>query len=201
LGLADNLLDEYIGHMTTSKQGAPGRLRLVQEFVNTVDLEGGTDAIADPGTLAAWLADRDLLDPGVRLSDADLRRAVEVREGLRTLMRANAGHDVTSPAVESLNVAGRNARLVVRFTEDGWARLEPDAAGVESALGRLFGIVVESMSDGSWARLKACARDECRWAFYDHSKNRSGRWCVMEVCGNKEKARAYRQRHSPAAAG
>ncbi|MGH2778535.1 MAG: CGNR zinc finger domain-containing protein, partial [Actinomycetota bacterium] len=32
-------------------------------------------------------------------------------------------------------------------------------------------------------------------AFYDHSKNRSGKWCTMRVCGNRAKTRAYRERH------
>jgi predicted RNA-binding Zn ribbon-like protein len=184
--------------MTTSKAAAPGALATVQEFVNTIDLEGGADSLDSPDSLATWLVEGGLLDPGDRLGEADLRRALEVREGLRTLLQANAGHVVAPGVAESLNAAARNARLVVRFSEDGSASLEPDAAGVEAALGRLLGIVVGSMRDGSWARLKVCARDECRWAFYDHSKNRSGRWCVMEVCGNKEKARTYRRRHAHA---
>ena len=33
------------------------------------------------------------------------------------------------------------------------------------------------------------------WAFYDRSKNRSGRWCSMDSCGNVEKARAFRERN------
>ena len=170
--------------MTTSKAAAPGALATVQEFVNTIDLEGGADSLDSPDSLATWLVEGGLLDPGDRLGEADLRRALEVREGLRTLLQANAGHVVAPGVAESLNAAARNARLVVRFSE--------------AALGRLLGIVVGSMRDGSWARLKVCARDECRWAFYDHSKNRSGRWCVMEVCGNKEKARTYRRRHAHA---
>ena len=51
-----------------------------------------------------------------------------------------------------------------------------------------------AQADGTWHRLKACADDGCRWAFYDHSKNRRGRWCSMAVCGNQHKARAYRER-------
>ncbi len=48
------------------------------------------------------------------------------------------------------------------------------------------------MVDGTWSRLKACR--QCEWAFYDWSKNRSGRWCAMSVCGNRTKVRAYRAR-------
>ena len=48
------------------------------------------------------------------------------------------------------------------------------------------------MADGTWRRLKACREDTCQWAFYDRSKNRSGTWCSMAVCGNRAKARAYR---------
>jgi putative transposase len=54
--------------------------------------------------------------------------------------------------------------------------------------------------EGTWERLKACPRHDCFWAFYDHSKNRSGRWCRMEDCGNIEKARAFRERRRTAPA-
>jgi predicted RNA-binding Zn ribbon-like protein len=50
------------------------------------------------------------------------------------------------------------------------------------------------VESGGWERLKACPREECEWAFYDRSKNSSGRWCSMESCGNIEKARAFRER-------
>jgi predicted RNA-binding Zn ribbon-like protein len=82
----------------------------------------------------------------------------------------------------------------MRFDDSGVATLEPAAAGVDGALGRLLAIVAAAQADGSWERLKACPWDTCRWAFYDHSKNRSGRWCSMEVCGNRAKVAAYRKR-------
>jgi len=52
------------------------------------------------------------------------------------------------------------------------------------------------MVDGSWQRLKACRSDTCRWAFVDHARNRSRQWCSMSVCGNREKARVFRERHA-----
>ena len=47
-----------------------------------------------------------------------------------------------------------------------------------------------------WKRLKTCRDEHCRVAFYDKSRNRSRAWCSMEVCGNREKARSFRQRHA-----
>jgi len=55
-------------------------------------------------------------------------------------------------------------------------------------------VAYTSMADESWNRLKACRLDDCQWAFYDQSKNRSRTWCSMKVCGNRAKARAYRER-------
>jgi predicted RNA-binding Zn ribbon-like protein len=50
------------------------------------------------------------------------------------------------------------------------------------------------MGDGTWRRLKACSAETCQWAFYDGSRNRSGVWCTMQTCGNRAKARSFRQR-------
>ncbi len=175
---------------------APGELGLVQQFVNTVDIESGQDEVDDPERLAAWLAGHGLLDAGERLGPADLERAIEVREALRALLLANGGHEADPRAVDVLNRASRTARLVVRFDAGGRARLEPDPVGVERALGRLLAAVHDATVDGTWPRLKACSNQACQWAYYDHSKNRSGRWCTMQACGNAAKARAYRRRHA-----
>jgi predicted RNA-binding Zn ribbon-like protein len=51
------------------------------------------------------------------------------------------------------------------------------------------------MAGESWERLKACRAEDCRWAFLDDAKNHSRAWCSMKVCGNRAKARAYRERH------
>jgi predicted RNA-binding Zn ribbon-like protein len=49
--------------------------------------------------------------------------------------------------------------------------------------------------------LKACRNADCHWIFYDATKNRSGAWCEMGLCGNRAKARSYRERHRPGVAG
>jgi len=182
-----------------SRQPAPGALALVQRFVNTLDIEGHREELGDPEGLRAWLAANGLLEGDQRLGLADLQRAVEVREALRALLLANAGMDLDPGAVEALNRSARNARLVVCFDATGRSSLEPDSAGIERALARLLTIVHGAMGDGTWVRLKACRNDVCRWAFYDHSKNRSGRWCTMDDCGNALKARAYRRRRAAGA--
>ena len=64
------------------------------------------------------------------------------------------------------------------------------------ALARILGLTYTAMADDTWPRLKACRKHSCQWAFYDQSKNRSRTWCSMKVCGNRTKARAYRERRA-----
>jgi predicted RNA-binding Zn ribbon-like protein len=176
-------------------KAAPGELNHVRRFVNTRDLERLTDEIAEPGALRDWLAERDLIEPNATLTAADVTAAHSVREALRKLLLANNGDPVDPAAVETLNAAAKRAELEVRFAPGGEAELTPVRAGVDGAIGRLLAIVSRAMADGTWPRLKACALHEtCEWAFFDWSKNRSGTWCDMAVCGNRTKARAYRQR-------
>lgn len=110
-------------------------------------------------------------------------------------MAANAGHESDERATPLLNRAAANARLVLSFEEDGRADLIADSTGVDRVAGVVLAIVFETMVAGTWERLKACLNDECSWAFYDHSRNRSGKWCTMAVCGNRMKVRSYRERH------
>jgi predicted RNA-binding Zn ribbon-like protein len=178
------------------REAAPEPLALVQAFANTVAEEGHFrwEAIGDPDSLRSWLSGRGLLADGERVGEADVARAKEARKALRSLLAANNGREADAAAIRALNLATERARLTVRFGADGRATLEPGAGGVDGALGRVLAAVHASMEEGIWGRLKSCANATCGWAFYDRSKNRSGRWCSMEVCGNRTKTRAYRRR-------
>jgi len=181
------------------RRGAPGRLELVREFINTADIEHGEDKWGDLDALRAWLRKRELIGARERLGAGDLELALGARESLRTVLEdRDRGAGVDARAIRSLNAAGSGALLRVAFDHDGAPVLEPAASGLSRALGELFAIVELAAADGSWSRLKVCADHGCRWAFYDHSKNRSRSWCNMAVCGNRAKARQYRLRHRSA---
>jgi predicted RNA-binding Zn ribbon-like protein len=179
---------------------APGRLELVREFVNTLHidlhLEDPDERLSSPQELTRWLRKHDLLSSGVVAGEADLARAIELREALRSLLAANHGEPVGDGAIASLRRAAERARLGLNFREDGTSALEPASDGVNAALGRLLAEVNVAMVDGTWSRLKICPADDCRWAFYDHSRNHSRRWCEMRACGNRAKVRSYRRRNA-----
>ena len=82
--------------------------------------------------------------------------------------------------------------------DEGKPALAVRGSGPGAVVAPIVAIVYEAMVDGTWERLKACPADDCQWAFYDESKNRSGTWCDMAVCGNRAKVRAYRERRTRA---
>ncbi len=172
---------------------APGRLELLRTFMNTVDLESGEDELSSPPRLAEWLAARGLLATGTKLADADLAAATAFRETLRDVLEANGGHAEMVAAVARIDAIA--ARIPLRVRLGTPVGLEPQAvSGIDAAIGRLLAIIYESVTQGTWQRLKVCRSDTCRWAFYDSSRNRSGTWCTMAICGNRMKGRTFRSR-------
>jgi predicted RNA-binding Zn ribbon-like protein len=186
-----------LSHEPGDRAPAPGPLRLVQRFVNTTDLEDGIDMLADTHALAAWLAGAGLLDRSAEVSASDHARAIELREAIRELAAAHAGHAHDAGAAAVVNAAARRAGLQPVLADPLSLRFEPEAGGVDGALGRIVGAIHLAIAEGTWPRLKACEREACRWAFYDGSKNRSSHWCSMSGCGSREKnRRAYRRRRA-----
>ena len=120
---------------------------------------------------------------------------------LRAHLDAHHGEPLDPGAAAILDAAARRARLTVRFSGLDETALEPQATGVDGALGRLLAIVAAAIADGTWKRLKICPADDCRWAFYDESRNRSATWCDMKVCGNRAKVRGFRERTRSGGAG
>jgi predicted RNA-binding Zn ribbon-like protein len=181
--------------VAASRSGAPGRLETVRRFVNTRDIEAGIDAIAAPRQLAAWLREADLLEPPAQLTPVQVRQAIVLREALREALTANhAGRLMPADTLAVLNDVAERAQITLTITADsGWVA-RPRAAGVDGALGALVVVVADAIADGTWERLKVCGKQACRWAFYDHSRARSGKWCSMRVCGNRAKQQAWRAR-------
>jgi predicted RNA-binding Zn ribbon-like protein len=162
-------------------KAAPEPLRAVQVLVNTTDGH-------DRELLSEWLEERGI----VATPDA-LAAARDVREALRELLIANTYGRAAPEAARALieGVAARS-RLSLRWSSKSTLELAPSAPGVDGALGGILAVAYAAMQDGTWSRLKACRN--CRWAFYDYSRNRAAGWCSMSLCGNRLKTRAYRAR-------
>ena len=176
--------------------GAPGELELVRRFVNSYDHETGQEDFSSPAALAAWLVDEGLAERRAKLGPADVERAMELREALREALLTNNDEPLPATTVKRLNEALAGVALGVRVNDDCTIDLEPAGAGLDPAFARIAGIIREATLAGEWARLKVCPADDCRWAFYDRSRNRSRTWCRMEDCGNRAKVKAFRERRS-----
>lgn len=180
------------------RRPAPGRLALVQAFLNThydLTAEHGGEILTDPVALGDWLAAHSLLDRRARLGPGDRERALAVREGLRALAFANNEQPLDADAVAGLRRASAGAGTEIRIEPDGPRFVPPSTTALDAALGALLALTAAAMLEGIWPRLKACPGRSCGWVFYDHSRNQNGRWCSMRVCGDREKARAYYERH------
>ncbi|WP_406278003.1 CGNR zinc finger domain-containing protein [Embleya sp. NBC_00896] len=173
---------------------APGRLALVQAFVNSVNVEFGPDEFASAEGLIGWLERNGFESAGIAPPDElDLREAVTLREALRGLLRENNGGAVDARARRALEHVARGCPVTVGFgAEGGELGLRPVSGDLRGVLGSVLVAVAEARIEGSWRRLKSCSEHRCEWAFYDRSRNRGSRWCSMAVCGTRAKMHRYR---------
>lgn len=185
--------EQWLGD--TEAKPAPEPLRRVQAFINTIDRESGQDRLRTIEDARPWLVANDLLDPDAPLRDDDLRILGAFREGLRALVIQNTdGHPPTADAVSSLQEIAGQELARVTLAADGAVRLAPTRDGIRGRLLALLLGIADAQRDGTWVHMKACANDDCLWAFYDRSRNHGGTWCDMATCGNKLKNREFRAR-------
>jgi predicted RNA-binding Zn ribbon-like protein len=177
--------------MSANADKIPPEVEIVRSFVNTLDVDEGTDELSSPAALQRWLRAADLIPVGVPASGRDLALALRLRKALRADLAANHTRTAVATVVVALDEVYRELPLTAVSTPEG---LAPAAGGVRGALARIVAQATTARIKGSWPRLKICPADDCQWAFYDTSRNRSKRWCSMEVCGNRNKVRAFRDR-------
>lgn len=170
----------------------PKAAGLIRDFVNTRDVESGSDEFSTVDAFAQWCERAGLLAASAPVHERDRQQAVELREALRSALLAH--HDGEEPAEPDLDTLAYALPLRVTFPAGG-PRLHPVDDGIRGALEQVLASVHEAVAEGSWSRLKACPSDRCTWAFYDGSRNRSRTWCSMQVCGNRAKGKTFRERH------
>ncbi|MGW4536017.1 CGNR zinc finger domain-containing protein [Nocardia sp. NPDC004340] len=188
---------------------APMPLRVIEKFINTRRRD--SDEIATPPQLAKWLHANGLTPVEMMVNAEQRDRAERIREGLRALIAENNTEPVSSPRPDGLNPAARaefaeltrDFPLMLDVTVSPPRLVACARTPVDAALAGLLAIVAEAVAEGTWTRLKACREPSCRWAYYDHSRNRRRTWCSMDLCGNRAKARASHHRKSttPSTAG
>jgi predicted RNA-binding Zn ribbon-like protein len=186
----------------SDRDRAPGALEMVREFVNSVDLEKPeTDAFRGPASAIAWAGAHGFSplvvggEGDAEIEPAELEPLRLLRESLRAELLAHTGDGPAAwPKLATL-LGGTGLQVV--FAADGMLRLAPRGERLPLAQhirAAIAAAVYDAVRDGTWARLKACRKHSCRFAFFDNSKNGSGAWCSMAVCGNRVKAERRRAR-------
>ncbi|MGK5530159.1 CGNR zinc finger domain-containing protein [Streptomyces sp. URMC 129] len=164
--------------MNAGDRRTPGGLVLIEDLINTLDVEDGHDSLPD-------FAAREGLP---------LAGLATLREALREACVAHTGPDMRAPHPARLAALLAAAPLILSVDPAGRASLTP-APGLPpqaAFTARVAAAIAMAEADGTWQRLKACEADSCRWAFYDHSPAGRRRWCSMQVCGARAKMRSYR---------
>ena len=177
---------------------APGDLELVRSFLSLHDHERGNPDSLRPSleTVRWWLGSKGLVDAREAPRDQDLAWALRIRDALTAKVRENMGDEPDPDANELLNRAADETGLRVCFGCDEEKPIHVEATGVRGAVGRILGTAFLAELDGRWERLRVCHDETCTAVFFDRSKNRSGKWCSMAVCGNRAKVRAFRERQA-----
>jgi predicted RNA-binding Zn ribbon-like protein len=175
---------------------APAPLDRIQSLVNTLDAEIGQDRLAQVADARPWLIAQGFLDTEAPLTDADLEHVRSIREALRLLLVDNTGGPpVDAEALAVLQRVAAAGGMCAAVDGNGHIELRAVGTSLTERLADLLIVIRDAQRDGSWARLKACANEDCRWVFYDQSRNRGGSWCDMAACGNRLKNRDFRARH------
>ncbi|HEY1891871.1 MAG TPA: CGNR zinc finger domain-containing protein [Steroidobacteraceae bacterium] len=185
------------------------------DFVNSLDNRfggGRREGLQHYADLLRFTAETHLLDSAEvaqavthQAAARALRAGRILREALAEALYAVV--DQRPPSAGSLETLEHYFHLAERHRELRWL---PNAAGraglawswrlsdpnAELPVWVIAQVARELVMSPEVAHVRACEAQTCRWLFLDTSRNHTRRWCKMQVCGNRMKARRYQVRHS-----
>ena len=187
--------------------------RLCLDFANTQStrIKGQSrEYLTDYGQLVAWsqhtsvLTDAEaevLVDSAASRPDlaaTALERAITLRETIYRAFSATAdGREAEEADLSALNRAIHQALAQLEIVRSGDTFHWSWVVGLDDLDYMLWPVIrsaADLLTSDDLLRVRACAREGCDWLFVDLSKNHSRRWCSMNMCGSRVKARRYYRR-------
>ncbi|CAH0346716.1 CGNR zinc finger domain-containing protein [Bacillus sp. CECT 9360] len=176
-----------------SHKPAPGDLEIIRNLLNTWSIPNETRKITDflntKQDLVQFLK-MNRISPDIKVDIAELKK---FRGDIRTAIEEQNGEIILPwldlyPVKAGLEIENKVAKTLYIPATDN------------HLISKLLCVVVDVISLNHWSRLKACP--DCRYVFYDHSKNGSKKWCGMyaessegRACGTIDKVKRYRERN------
>ncbi len=187
---------------------------LAVQFANTVGSRRSSrpqERISDYPALVEWGVGAELFgrtEAARLLAEAEARPAEAAAASARAKALRDAVYRIfegvgegKAPATDDLDVLNAAlgecaVRRRLRQTSQGlcWTWAEAPEADLDWMLWPVAYSAAELLTSSSADRVKACPGEGCGWIFVDQSRNRSRRWCDMQSCGNREKARRHYHR-------
>ena len=192
------------------------------DFLNSVatPVDVPVDWIDDGEGLLAWLDQAQLVPRATldgirdRAMPGELNKVAaqvrDLREWFRSFVRQNKGRPLTAAVLRELDPLNHllerdemYERLVARH--DGVARQDGEGSRLaleslrrwrspESLLQPIGEVLAILLTKEDFSHIKACEGPACTLLFADHTRGHTRRWCSMEICGNRAKQAAHRNR-------
>jgi len=166
---------------------APGKLILIEGFLNTWSGELDIDDFKTPRSTEEWLRAVGLWKSKKHISQEQTKKLIKTRSALREWV-------LESESSQLLNTLVSEISYKAEFSADKEVKFTPPSDPYHTVVGTLVEIIYESRMNGTWDRFKCCALPTCGWAFYDSTRSRTKRWCSMRTCGSRHKSREHYKR-------
>jgi predicted RNA-binding Zn ribbon-like protein len=124
-----------------------------------------------------------------------LKKVIELREALYFLiLSAVHGRIPDESHLRALNRFLSEARSVdeVAWHKRRFVRSSRDVTErPDGPLRQVIEAAVVLITSLDIYNVRECSEKSCRWLFLDRSRNHSRRWCDMQLCGNRSKAKRF----------
>ncbi|EJR30015.1 CGNR zinc finger domain-containing protein [Bacillus mycoides] len=173
-----------------NNQIAPGRLEIIRDFLNTWEIPNDTRKPTERLKTQQDVEEFILKHFNYIKFSGELENLHRFRQDLRTSIELNT--------TDNLNkwLAEYPLEISILDTEN----IQYNTRKKQDFFSEVLVIIIESIAHSQWKRLKACP--DCRWVFYDNSRNASKRWCGMYAsepkgrsCGTIAKVQRHRKKN------
>ena len=186
------------------------------DFLNSVatPVDVPVDWIDDGEGLLAWLDQAQLVPRAAldgirdRAMPGELNQVAaqvrDLRDWFRSFVRQHKGAPLTASVLGELDTLNHllerdemYGKVVARRHGDG-LRLALESLrrwhSPESLLQPIGDVLAILLTKEDFSHIKACEGPACTLLFADHTRGHTRRWCSMEICGNRAKQAAHRNR-------
>lgn len=157
------------------------------------------DRLKNPDWLQSFTQEWNF-SPPLPIKEEELEQLTNLRELMEHIaLSVSSNNVINKTELKALNIyLEKNTLKPQLVKQKEHFKLRTDSLKLDTwqkVMSEITYSFAKTISEGKTERIRRCSNPDCKWFYYDNTRNKSKIYCTNNLCGNLMKVRRFREKN------